>query len=68
MTREGYHWRRVAENIAWGYGSASGVVRAWWGSTGHRRNIQDCRLRHIGVGVQISGGRIWWTQDFGRHR
>lgn len=68
VTREGYRWQRVAENVAWGYGTAPRVVRAWWNSTTHRRNIKDCRLREIGVGVVISGGRVWWTQDFGRRR
>ena len=42
------------------------VVRAWMASPGHRANILNCRLRHLGVGVALSRGQLWWTQDFGR--
>ncbi|MFD0902301.1 CAP domain-containing protein, partial [Actinomadura sediminis] len=54
-----------AENIAKGYGSAEAVVRGWMNSPGHRRNILNCDLRAIGVGmVDGRGGRLW-TQNFG---
>jgi uncharacterized protein YkwD len=60
------NWQIVAENIAVGFATAGGVVRAWMASPSHRRNILDCRLRELGVGVVHSGGRLWWTQNFGR--
>lgn len=67
ITLAGYRdWRIVAENIAAGFLSPSSVVRAWMRSPGHRANILDCRLRHIGVGVALHGTRLWWTQNFGR--
>ena len=67
ITRAGYtNWTRVAENIAAGFTSATSVLRAWWSSPSHRRNIADCSLRHIGVGVIFTGRRLYWTQDFGR--
>lgn len=72
VTRAGYkRWRLVAENIALGYRdsgnwSPRGVVRAWMRSPGHRRNILDCRLRHIGVSLLQTGDTRWWTQTFGR--
>ncbi|SDF37182.1 CAP domain-containing protein [Pseudonocardia oroxyli] len=53
-----------AENIAMGQRSADEVVAAWLDSPGHRRNIEDCSLRTIGVGYEPSGD--YWTQDFGR--
>lgn len=53
-----------AENIAQGQRSASEVVTAWMNSPGHRRNIEDCSLNTIGVG--LAGGDFYWTQDFGR--
>ena len=59
-------WRRVAENVAMGYGSPKAVMHAWMASPGHRANILDCRLRHLGVGVVAQGEQLWWTQDFGR--
>lgn len=67
ITRAGYRgWTMVAENVARGFGTAGSVVRAWMESPGHRRNILNCRLRHLGVGVVHSGGQLWWTQNFGR--
>lgn len=67
ITLAGYtDWRVVAENVAVGFSSARLVVRAWWNSTAHRRNITNCALREIGIGVVVYGGRLWWTQDFGR--
>ncbi len=59
-------WTRVAENIAAGYTSATLVIRAWWNSFAHRRNLLDCSLREIGVGVVWTGRSMYWTQDFGR--
>lgn len=60
-------WRRLAENLGAGFVSPRGVVRAWMQSAGHRRNLLDCRLREVGVGVVRAGsGQLWWTQDFGR--
>lgn len=67
ITRAGYlGWTRVAENIAAGYTTAGSVTRAWWASTSHRRNIKDCTLREVGVGVVFNGLRMYWTVDFGR--
>ncbi|MDI2027847.1 CAP domain-containing protein [Saccharopolyspora sp. TS4A08] len=53
-----------AENIARGHTSAEQVVDDWLRSHGHRKNIMDCSLRTIGVGIETSGH--YWTQDFGR--
>ena len=67
ITRAGYRpWRIVAENVARGFNSPEAVVRAWMRSPGHRRNLLNCRLRDLGVGVVLSGGQLWWTQNFGR--
>jgi uncharacterized protein YkwD len=69
ILRVGYHpWSRLAENIAVGYATPADVVTAWMRSPEHRRNILDCRLRDLGVGVRVDAyGTVWWTQDFGRH-
>ncbi|MGC0416770.1 CAP domain-containing protein [Embleya sp. AB8] len=55
-----------AENIARGQKSADSVMRAWMNSPGHRRNILDCSLTKLGVGIQDGGNGPWWTQEFGR--
>ena len=67
ISQAGYRgWNRVAENIATGFNSPYAVVVAWMRSPSHRRNLLDCSVRHIGVGVIKRGYTTWWTQDFGR--
>lgn len=67
ITRAGYRgWSIVAENVARGFSGPTAVVRAWMASPGHRRNILNCRLRDLGVGVVLEKGQLWWTQNFGR--
>jgi len=52
-----------AENIAMGQRSAEDVMDAWMHSEGHRRNILNCDLTTIGIGLDTNGW--YWTQDFG---
>jgi uncharacterized protein YkwD len=67
VRRAGYNWSLLAENIAAGYTTPEAVVRGWMNSRGHRRNILNCRFRHIGVGYAVSDrGTPYWTQVFGR--
>lgn len=56
----------AAENIARGQQTPSAVMTAWMNSEGHRRNILNCSLTKLGVGVQTGSGGPWWTQEFGR--
>ncbi|MBP2370120.1 CAP domain-containing protein [Pseudonocardia parietis] len=51
-----------AENIAMGQQDAASVVQDWMDSPGHRRNILNCSLTTIGVGLADG----YWTQNFGR--
>ena len=53
----------AAENIAMGMASAEAVMDAWMDSEGHRRNIVNCEITAIGVGVNPDGW--YWTQNFG---
>jgi uncharacterized protein YkwD len=63
------NWRLLAENLAWGQSTPDAVFREWVHSAGHRANLDNCRLRDVGVSVVIQGGQPWVTQDFGRrHR
>ncbi|MEV0389661.1 CAP domain-containing protein [Nonomuraea sp. NPDC050643] len=64
MERAGYRFG-AAENIGAGYSTADEAVRGWMDSRDHRRNILNCRLKAIGVGVASGPGGPWWTQDFG---
>jgi len=61
----GYDWW-ASENIAWGYRTAEAVVAGWMDSPGHRRNILNCDVTEIGVGVADSSRGPYWTQMFGR--
>ncbi|MET7332512.1 CAP domain-containing protein [Nonomuraea sp. NPDC005650] len=64
MERAGYRWG-AAENIGAGYSTADEAVRGWLDSSDHRKNILDCGLKAIGVGVASGPDGPWWTQDFG---
>lgn len=62
MKANGISYRRAAENIAMGQRSASEVVDAWMKSPGHRANILDRNLTHIGIGYDANGR--YWVQQF----
>jgi hypothetical protein len=58
----------LAENIAAGYSSASAVIDAWMGSSGHRANMLNAGLREAGGGYAYSAAAYYqhyWTLDFG---
>lgn len=66
----GFVWRTAGENIATGYSTPRGVVRAWMASTGHCENILNPSYREIGTGIStrpvrgFATGAGTWTQDF----
>jgi uncharacterized protein YkwD len=65
VSERGYRWKRYGENIARGADSAWEVVNGWMNSPTHRRNILDCRLHQMGIGLAISRDRTpYWVQDF----
>lgn len=67
VTRQGYAWGRAAENVAAGYADAAGVMQGWMGSAGHRANILDPNVIHIGVGLAYSAnGTPYWTMVLAR--
>ena len=59
----GISYRTAAENIAYGYGSAQAVMNGWLNSSGHRANIENAALTHMGVGC-AQGDRLYWAQHF----
>jgi uncharacterized protein YkwD len=60
-------WRILAENLAWGQRTPRRLFRDWVASPSHRANLDDCRLRDVGIAVIRDHGRPWVTADFGRH-
>ncbi|TYS14488.1 serine protease [Rossellomorea vietnamensis] len=65
MENFGIEYSTAAENIAAGQNSPKEVVQAWMDSPGHRKNIMNNQVTHIGVGYAEDGGMgIYWTQMF----
>ncbi|WP_085506908.1 CAP domain-containing protein [Thalassobacillus devorans] len=58
----GVDYQRAAENIAAGQQTPESVVEGWMNSPGHRKNILNGQLTHIGVGYDANGD--YWTQMF----
>jgi serralysin len=56
ITRSGYEWTSIGENLAAGYTSASSVVQAWMNSTGHRANILNPNFTDLGLGYTYLSG------------
>jgi uncharacterized protein YkwD len=77
ISRTGYSWRMVAENIAttsrvsWHGTSAMeyAMYREKAPNNGHRQNILNRQYRAVGVDVYYDAAhhRLWITQDFARH-
>ncbi len=58
-----------AENVAFHEGEprarwAERFMREWMNSPGHRANILRASLTHLGVGVAVTGRRVYGTQLF----
>ena len=72
ITASGYHWSRVAENIAAGQTSIDEVMADWMASEGHCVNIMNASLTEIGL-VCVAGSAsntypTYWSMDLGRPR
>lgn len=62
----GYGCGHAGENLLQssdGY-SAADMVELWMGSAGHRANILDPEVTHLGVGVYRSGGMVYVATIF----
>ncbi|TVR91163.1 MAG: CAP domain-containing protein [Trueperaceae bacterium] len=62
VEREGYAWRALGENVAWGYATPESVMSAWLASDGHCANVMNPAFVELGLGLE---GRSW-TQVFAR--
>ena len=60
----GIVYTAAAENIAEGQRTAEQVLASWLGSSGHRHNIEDCRMLQHGLGLANN----YWTHMFVRMR
>lgn len=72
VTRAGYTWSTVGENIAAGQSSVQEVVTAWRNSPGHCANLMSPNFRHVAVSCQagVSGGatRNYWVMNLASPR
>ena len=64
VSREGYAWRRVGENIAHRQDSVEEVVADWAASPGHCANLMNPSYVEFGAAEED----LYWTQVFGRPR
>ena len=64
VSREGYRWRRVGENIARYQQTIDEVVSDWAESPGHCANLMYPAFAEFGAAEQDRH----WTQVFGRPR
>jgi uncharacterized protein YkwD len=62
VTKAGYEWSAVAENIAQGYKSVEEVVAGWQKSPGHCRNMM--KATYTEIGAARSGD--YWVQNFAK--
>lgn len=68
VTRAGYRWRRVGENIASGIGAPRQAVAGWLASPEHCANIMTAGFRQMGIAFAVNRSNpqvIDWTEDFG---
>jgi uncharacterized protein YkwD len=71
VTRVGYAWKFVGENVAAGQQTAQNVVNGWLASPGHCANIMNPDYTDMGIAYFSSQKQqvgIYWAQVFGRPR
>jgi uncharacterized protein YkwD len=71
ITRGGYRWSEVGENLASGVMTADQVVAGWLGSPEHCANLMDPLYRQMGVGFAVNPHDqrgVYWAMEFGTPR
>lgn len=69
VSRAGYRWRSVGENIASGQTTAEQVVREWLHSPVHCANLMSPSFTEMGLAYAVnisSAAGIYWVQALGR--
>jgi uncharacterized protein YkwD len=67
VTRAGYQWSAVAENVAAGQRDAERVVKSWLSSPGHCANLMNPEYSETGVAFATNSASekgIYWVQSF----
>jgi uncharacterized protein YkwD len=71
VTRTGYKWKAIGENLASGILTPEDAVNGWVGSPHHCENLMSARFTQMSVAYAVntaSNGGIYWTQLFGTPR
>jgi uncharacterized protein YkwD len=71
VTRAGYAWRAVGENVAAGQSSAQEAVASWLSSPGHCANIMNADYTEMGVAFASNAKMdfgTFWVQVLGDSR
>jgi uncharacterized protein YkwD len=57
--------KTVGENVAYGYGTAHGVLNGWLNSSEHKKIIEDPDYTHFGISTKADDeGRNYFTHIF----
>lgn len=65
ISREGYQWSAIGENVAAGQSSPAEVMSSWLSSPPHCANIMDASFEHMGIGRAAGGSLgVYWAQTF----
>ena len=68
ITRSGYRWREVGENLASGIMTPEEVVAGWLHSPEHCANLMDPLFSQMGVGFAVNthnDAGVYWAMEFG---
>ncbi|MGH8131790.1 MAG: CAP domain-containing protein, partial [Steroidobacteraceae bacterium] len=71
ITRSGYRWGEIGENLARGVMTPEQVVAGWLRSPDHCANLMDPKFRHMGVAFAVNprdAAGVYWAQEFGTPR
>ncbi len=71
ITRTGYKWRMVGENLASGIMTPEGAVDGWVHSPHHCANLMTARFTEMGLAFAVNSSTdagVYWTQTFGTTR
>ncbi len=68
ISRSGYRWNEVGENLASGIMTAEEVVNGWLHSPEHCANLMDPLFRQMGVAFAVNphdNKGVYWAMEFG---
>ena len=68
ITRSGYHWSEMGENLASGVMTPEEVVAGWVESPEHCANLMDPLYREMGVAFAVNphnDAGVYWAMEFG---